>query len=153
MVICFARLACLRQFIGGGLLFVVAHVVPRGYILSGALTPSRPRPLRSTWPVASFSQRRVRCTSSIRRLAERDDAAGVVPAVVGAGEFLEVAGDPVRLAQFGGLQHDARELGEHAEQDALGLVRQRRGVEHRAVDPAASALRATARVRACAYCT
>ena len=35
----------------------------RAHIRSGALTPSRPRPLARTWRVASFSHRRVRCTS------------------------------------------------------------------------------------------
>ena len=36
-----------------------------GHMRSGAVTPSRPRPFRSTWPTASLSTRRVRCTSSI----------------------------------------------------------------------------------------
>src|SRR5690606_20281202 len=44
-------------------------------------------------------------------ITERRDAADVVPAVVGGGELFAVAGDAVRLPQFGCLCDDARELG------------------------------------------
>ncbi len=41
----------------------------------------------------------------------------------------------MRLAQLGGLPHDPRELGEDAEQDALGLVGQQARIEGGALDP------------------
>src|SRR5688572_26416108 len=41
-----------------------------------------------------------------RFLAQRGDAAGVIPAVVGPGNDLEVAGHPVGFPQLRGLGHD-----------------------------------------------
>ena len=64
-----------------------------------------------------------------RFVPPRGDTAVVVPLVVGAGEFLEVAGDPVRLAERRGQGDDAGELGELAEEDRLGLVVQQLGDE------------------------
>ena len=119
-----------------------------------AQTPSRSRPLRSTWPVASFSHSRRAVQVGDRLVAQRDDPAVVVPAVVEAGELLEVAGDAVRLAQLGRLGDDAREL---AERRRAARTRSRgraaRGRSVAAVDAGRPALRATARVRAWAYCT
>ncbi len=48
--------------------------------------------------------------------------------VVGAGQFLGVAGHPVRLAQLGRGGDRGRELGEGLEQVGLARVRQERGV-------------------------
>src|SRR5690606_1158018 len=70
-----------------------------------------------------------------RFVAERDHATRTVPAVIRAGELLEVARDPVRLAQLDRLQGDAGELGERAEQLALGLMCEQRRVEALAGDP------------------
>ena len=76
----------------------------------------RPASSRARWQVAGLL------------VAARQHPAGVVEAVVGAGELLEVARDPVRLAQLGGGLDHPRELGERAQQLALLLVgEQRRG--------------------------
>ena len=107
------------------------RAVIASYIRSGASTPSRSSPLRSTWPVASLSHSRVRCTVVDRLVAERDHPAVVVPAVVEPGELFEVAGDAVRLAHLGGERDDARELLQRAEQRRLGLVVEQLGRERR----------------------
>ena len=100
------------------------------YICSGADTPSRSRPRASTVRVASLTHSRVRCRSVISSSAlSRPHAALVVPLVVLAGELLEVAGDPVRLAQLGRLADHPRELAEGRQQHRLGLVVQQRRVE------------------------
>ena len=62
-------------------------------------------------------------------VAERRDAAVVVPAVVEACEFLEVAGDAVLLAHLGGLGDECRVLGEDAEERGVGRVVEGGGVE------------------------
>ena len=82
-------------------------------------------------------------------------AALVVPLVGPAGEVLEVARDPVRLAQPGRLRDHAREVAEDREQRRLGVVGQQRRVEAVracAARPPAPA-GATLQVRAWAYCT
>ena len=71
--------------------------------------------------------------------ARRAHPAGVVPLVEAAGEVLEVARDPVRLAQVGRLRHDPREVAQDREQRGLGVVGQQRGVE--AVLPVHAVLR------------
>ena len=50
---------------GRGCVGWVSPVVIASYIRSGASTPRRSSPLRSTWPVASLSHSLVRCTSPI----------------------------------------------------------------------------------------
>ena len=50
-----------------------------------------------------------------RGVAERDDPAVVVPAVVEARDLLEVPGDAVRLALVGGERDEARELLQRAQ--------------------------------------
>ena len=63
---------------GGGL----RRPHPGAHIFSGAVTPSRPRPLASTWAVASLSHRRVRLRVSTGR---------GVPSSVGMGTIRQAA--------------------------------------------------------------
>ena len=110
--------------------------------------------MRTTWPAASFSQRRVRCRSVTASSPRGVTRQASYQRWYSAGELFDVARDAVRLAQLGGLPDDARQLGEGAEQRALGLVGQQRGVERATRStPAASAFRATDCVRAWAYWT
>ena len=113
------------------------------HIRSGAETPSRRRPLASTVRVATTSISRARLTGADRLVALRQHPAGVVEPVVDAGGVLEVAGDPVRLAQLGRGRDDARELGERPQQLALLLVRRAAsGCDSRAApSPRSAALR------------
>ena len=108
---------------------------PRGrpHIRSGAETPSRPRPLASTVRVAATSTRRASLTGADRLVALRQHPAlaGVVPLVEDRGRVLEVARDPVRLAQLGRAGDHPRELGQRAQQLALELVGEQRRVEVR----------------------
>ena len=91
----------------------------RSHIRSGALTPSRPRPFDKHDP-RGLDQPEPGAGQIGRRLVtHRQHAAGVVEPVVGAGELLEVARDPMRLAQLGGARDDPRELPERAEQLAF----------------------------------
>lgn len=56
-------------------LFHHSHDMKLAHIFSGALTPSKLKPLARTWPAASFNQSRVRCrsdTSSSARGVTRD---------------------------------------------------------------------------------
>src|SRR5690606_23337802 len=62
-----------------------------------------------------------------------DDPAVVVPAVVQAGQFLQVPCDAVRFAHRGGEGDQARELLQRSQQGALGLVGEQLGRELRAV--------------------
>ena len=96
----------------------------RPHIRSGALTPSTARPLASTWRAAAHSHSRARCSVGGLLVAHRQHPAGVVELVVGAGQLLQVAGDPVRLAQLGRGGDDRGELAERADQVALARVLQ-----------------------------
>ena len=128
----------------------------RRYIRSGrARRRAGRRPFASTIRVASTSQSRARCRSVGLLVAARQDPAGVVEPVVGAGQLLEVAGDPVRLAQLGRRGDHPRELAERPEQVALALVGEQRRVEVVAArrSPSSAALRSSEAIRACAYCT
>ena len=74
------------------------------------------------------------------------------------GGGLEVAGDPVRLAQLGGAGDHPRELGQRAQQLALELVREQRRVEVRPASagsdmPRSAAFAIIRQVRAWPYCT
>src|SRR3954464_2109201 len=62
-------------------------------------------------------------------VAEREHAADVVEAVVGAGQLLEITRDAMRLTQLGCARDDARELAERSEQVALAFVGEQRRVE------------------------
>ena len=68
------------------------------------------------------------------RVAQRDDPAVVVPAVVQARDLLKVARDAVRFAHSRGVRDDARELLQRAQERRLGLVVEQLGRELRAVD-------------------
>ena len=59
----------------------------------------------------------------------RQHAARVVEPVVGAGQLLEVARDPMGLGQLGGRGDHAGELADGTEQVALTVVVEQRGVE------------------------
>jgi len=61
--------------------------------------------------------------------ARRQHAAGVVEAVIGAGELLEVAGDAMRGAGLGGPGDDAREVAKCPQQLTLTLVLQQLDVD------------------------
>ena len=84
----------------------------RAHIRSGRVTPSTARPLRSTVAVAAHNQSRAGVSVGRLLVAARQHPARVVEPVVGAGQLLEVPGDPVRLAQLGRGGDDPRELAE-----------------------------------------
>ena len=90
--------------------------------------------MRSTWPVASFNHSLVRCTLLDGLVAQRDHPAVVVPAVIKAGQLLQVAGDAVRFAHLCGEGDDAGELLKRPEERRLGLVIEQLGGELAAVD-------------------
>ena len=89
----------------------------------------------------------------------RQDAADVVELVERRGRRLQVAGQPVGLAQLRHRRDDGRELCEGTQQVALALVRQQRRVEacpdrrSAGANPWSAPLRRIEQSRAWAYCT
>ena len=68
-------------------------------------------------------------------VAHRQDPAGVVEAVVSAGQFLEVPRDAVRLAQVRGAGDDPGELADGADEGALAVLDQQCQVRALRGDP------------------
>src|SRR3954452_3398345 len=110
-------------------------IAPAGCALTACSHPLRRRDAEQLQTVGEDDPRRLdepqpRAGQRRRRLVpQREHAAGVVEAVVGAGQLLEVTGDAVRLAQLRRAGDDARELAQRAEQVALAVVAEQRRVE------------------------
>ena len=100
------------------------------HMRSGALTPSRARPFSSTVRVARQSSSRGAVGRRDLLVALRQHLA-VVPEALGRLRdlLLQVAGDPVRLAQLGGRRDDRGELGQRQQQLGLARVGQQREVD------------------------